>query len=349
MRLAAGRRCFALLAARRPSWRCGGGTQGAWRLWQPLATYRGLATATWTTSCCTPQPARWCPSTSGAQGGDAVPSALLILLRFLVYTTGDMPCGEECALHHMPARLGAGRAAGGCVRCTAESWMPQCVLRQVAPWQVLLRHRRTGAAHPGVGSIQADAAAAWSAAAARCMRAARCAARAGPGCPARGTRRARGAAICLNMQICFCGAMLLASCSACALPQCKLQCAVHDRWRGASCKIVGCMRIKLMLSCWAFASTAELTHPLHHRVSWTLSCASRSRTGSGRRACCRACASPRLAALRHSLPALMRTLPTRCSHGPVLFTACISLRPFTWNKLGSLMPQGLLGMLIGSR
>jgi len=119
MRLAAGRRCCALLAARRPSWRCGGGTQRAWRPWQPPATYRGLATATWTTSCCTPRPARWCPSTSGARGGDALHSALLILLRLLGSHTGDIPCAEEFALHHMPACRGAGCAAGGAqLSCT---------------------------------------------------------------------------------------------------------------------------------------------------------------------------------------------------------------------------------------
>ncbi len=132
MRLAAGRRCCALLAARRPSWRCGGGTQRAWRPWQPPATYRGLATATWTTSCCTPRPARWCPSTSGARGGDALHSALLILLRLLGSHTGDIPCAEEFALHHMPACRGVGCAAGCCTPCTAESWGPQCVLRQAA-------------------------------------------------------------------------------------------------------------------------------------------------------------------------------------------------------------------------
>ena len=72
------------------------------------------------------------PIDFGCAAGAFVPFALLVLMHLLLYPTGNMPCGEEFTLHHMPACRDAGCAAGCCTPCTAESWGPQCALRQVA-------------------------------------------------------------------------------------------------------------------------------------------------------------------------------------------------------------------------
>ena len=55
-----------MLAARRPSWRCGVISQPALQPCQPPDIYLAQATATWTTTCSTLPLARLCPLTLGA-------------------------------------------------------------------------------------------------------------------------------------------------------------------------------------------------------------------------------------------------------------------------------------------